>query len=63
MSLKFTEELYIMKNYAGFEEKLICRFKIDIKNLANFDSTTHKSQKICILMDYFGTKKVQRSYV
>ena len=52
-----------MKNYAGFEEKLICRFKIDMKNLANFDPTTHKSQKICILMDYFGTKKVQRSYV
>ena len=60
MSLKFTEELYIMaiKNYAGFEEKLICRFKIDMKNLANFDPTTHKSQQTCILMDYFGTKYI-----
>ena len=27
------------------EEKLTCRFKIDIKNLTNFDSRTWKSQK------------------
>ena len=39
MSLKFTEELCVttMKNDAKFEEELTCRFKIDMKNLTNFD--------------------------
>ena len=27
------------------EEELTCRFKIDINNLTNFDSSTRKSQK------------------
>ena len=42
MSLKFTEELYVMtlKNDAKFEEELNCRFKIDMKNLTNFDPGT-----------------------
>ena len=41
MSLKFTEDLSIMtmKNDAKFEEELTCRFKIDIRNLTNFDSS------------------------
>ena len=30
------------------EEKLTCRFKIDIKNLTNFDSRTWKSQKFTL---------------
>ena len=33
-----------MKNDAKFEEKLTCQFKIDIRNLTNFDSSTRKSQ-------------------
>ena len=43
MSLKFTEELYVMtmKNDAKFEEKLTSNFKID-RNLMNFDSNTLK---------------------
>ena len=47
MSLKFTEELCVMtmKNDAKFEEKLTCRFKIDMVNLTNFDPSTRKSQK------------------
>ena len=50
MSLKFTEELSVMatKNDATFEEKLTCRFKIDIRNLTNFDSNTLRSQKFAL---------------
>ena len=42
MNLKFTEELsvMIMKNDAKFEEELTCRFKLDMGNLINFDSST-----------------------
>ena len=47
MSLKFTEELSVMtmKNDAKFEEELTCHFKIDMRNLMNFDPSTWKSQK------------------
>ena len=47
MSLKFTEKLCVMtmKNDAEFEEKLTRRFKIDKRNLTNFELTTQKSQK------------------
>ena len=47
MSLKFTGELCVMtmKNDAKFEKELTCRFKIDMENLTNFDSSTQKSQK------------------
>ena len=50
MSLKFTEELSVMtmKNDAKFEEELTCQFKIDIRNLTNFDSSTQKSQKFAL---------------
>ena len=34
-----------MKNDVKFEEELTCRFKIDIRNLTNFDPSTRKSQK------------------
>ena len=48
MHLKFTEELCVMtiKNDVKFEEELTCRFKIDMRNLTNFDSSTQKSKKI-----------------
>ena len=47
MSLKFTGELCVMrmKNDAKFEEDLTCQFKIDMRNLMNFDPSTRKSQK------------------
>ena len=46
MRLKCTEELCLMtmKNDAKFEEELTCRFKIDLRILTNFDSSTQKSQ-------------------
>ena len=42
MSLKFTVELcgMTMKNDAKFEDELTCHFKIDMRNLTNFDSNT-----------------------
>ena len=47
MSLKFTRELCVMtmKNDAKFEEELTHHFKIDMRNLTNFDPNTQKSQK------------------
>ena len=50
MSLKFTEELFVMtmKNDAKFEEELTCRSKIDIRNLGNFDPSTWTSQKYAL---------------
>ena len=48
MSLKSTEELSVMtiRNGAKFEEQLTCHFKVDMRNLTNFDRSTWKSQKI-----------------
>ena len=42
MNLKSTEELCVMKmkNDAKFEEELTCQFKIEMKNLMNFDPST-----------------------
>ena len=37
-----------MKNDAKFEEELTCRFKIDMRNLTNFDLSTRKSQKFAL---------------
>ena len=50
MSLRFTEKLCVMtmKNDAKFEEKLTCRFKIDMKKLTNFDPSTRNSLKIAL---------------
>ena len=47
MSLKSTKKLSVMtiKNYAKFEGELTCHFKVDMKNLSNFDPSTGKSQK------------------
>ena len=70
MSLKFTEELCVktMKNDAKFEKELTCHFKIDKRNLTNFDPSTQVS-KICTLMGSFWTNYIMfelekhRSYV
>ena len=50
MTLKFTEELYIvtMKNNAKFEEELTFQFKTDMWNLTDFDSSTQKSKTIAL---------------
>ena len=42
MTLKFTEELCVMKmkNDTKIEEELTCRFKVDMKNFTNFDPST-----------------------
>ena len=47
MTLKFREELCIMtmKNDTKIEKELTCRFKIDMRNLTNFDPSTQKSKK------------------
>ena len=37
-----------LKNDKKSEEELTCCFKIDITNLANFDSSTRKSQKVAL---------------
>ena len=48
MSLKFAGELCVMavKNDAKFEEELTCQFKIEMRNLTNFDLSTRKSQNL-----------------
>ena len=38
----------IMKNDAKLEEELTCRFKTDMRNLTNFDSSTQKSLKFAL---------------
>ena len=50
MSSKFTGEFCVMtmKNDTKFEQELTCQFKIDIRNLINFDSSTQKSQKFAL---------------
>ena len=50
MNLKFTGEFSVitMKNDAKFEEELTCQFKIDMRNLMNFDPSTQKSQKYAL---------------
>ena len=47
ISLKFTGKLCVltMKNDAKFEEEFTCQFKVDMKNLTNFDLSTRKSEK------------------
>ena len=45
-----------MKNDEKSEEELTCSFKIDIRNLKNFDSRAGKVSKFCILMECFLSK-------
>ena len=46
ISLKFLGELCVktMKNDARFEEELTCHFKINMRNLTNFDPSTQKTE-------------------
>ena len=37
-----------LKNDEKSKEELTCRFKIDIKNLTNFDTRTQNSQKLTL---------------
>ena len=37
-----------MKNDAKLEGELTCHFKIDLRNLKNFDSNTRKSKKFAL---------------
>ena len=48
MGLKFTGDFCVMtvNNDAKFEEELACQFKIDMRNVTNFDPSTKKSQKL-----------------
>ena len=48
MSLKFREEFYIttIKNDAKFEEELTQYFKINMRNLTNFDPSIQKYKKL-----------------
>ena len=50
MSSKFTEELCVMtmKNDTKIEGELTCRFKIDMRNLTNFDPITQKPSKFAL---------------
>ena len=50
MTLKFTEKLCVMtiKNDKKTEEELTCDFKIGMRNLTNFDSSTRKSKKFAL---------------
>ena len=50
MTLKFTGELFVMtmKNDAKFEVELTCQFKIDMRNLTYFDSSTQNSQNFAL---------------
>ena len=50
MSSKITGEICVMsmKNDTKFEEELTCQFKVDTKNLTNFDPSTRKSQKFTL---------------
>ena len=50
ISLTYTEKLCVMKmkTDAKFEEELSCHFKIDRRDLTNFDLSTQKSKKFAL---------------
>ena len=73
VSLKFTEELcvVIMKNDTKIEKELTYRFKIDMRNLTNLNSSNRKFKSLRNLcfngllvtkVYNVSTKKVPRSY-
>ena len=71
VSVKLTEELCIMavNNDVKFEEELTSRFKIDIRNLMNFDPSIWMSQEYSLwwapltkVYNIWATK-VHKSYV
>ena len=60
ITLKFIGDLsaIAMTNNAKFEEELTFQFKIDMRNLLNFDESTRKISKICTLMGCFRPKYI-----
>ena len=60
MSLKFTDKLYVLtlKKNTKFERELTYRFKIDMKNLTNFNPSTWKFQKFQLLTGSFWPKYI-----
>ena len=50
MSLKFTGEFCVVtiKNDEKFEQELTDQFKIDMRNVTNFDRSTRKSQNFAL---------------
>ena len=42
-----------VKNDAKFEQELTCQFKIDMRNLTNFDTLPVEITKISTLMGFF----------
>ena len=56
ISLKFIGDLCVMtmKNDTKIEEELTCHFKIDMRNLTNFDPITQKFPKFAFQMGYRG---------
>ena len=50
ISLKFTGELGVMKirNDGNFDEEFTCQFKIDRRNLTNFNPSNRKSKKCAL---------------
>ena len=47
-----------LRNDKKSEEKLTCRFKIDKRNLTNFDPRTGKPENFCTLVDFFWQKYI-----
>ena len=43
-----------LKNDEKFEKELTCRFKIDMRNLTNFDLSSRTSQKFALQWVSFG---------
>ena len=50
MKLKLTGDLFVMtmKNDSKFEKKLICPFKVNMRNLTNIDPSAQKSQTFAL---------------
>ena len=50
MGLKFTEELCVLtrNNDTKCEEELTCQFKINMRNLMDFDLSNQKSQNFTL---------------
>ena len=67
MGLKFTEKLcgMTLKNDTKIEEKLTCRFKIDMRNFTNIDPSTWKSKKLLLVTKVYivWATKIQRSFL
>ena len=61
MTLKFTEGLCVMtmKNDTKIEKGLTCRFKIDMRNSTNFDTSTRKCKNwLCVLIGSLWPKHI-----